>query len=101
MSKKYKTLKIREKIFVWLSVLIPSLMIGVYLLNVTSALSMDKTSYNCTGDSMMMQICHDPFGSSIAWTVVYALFFGWPLLLAWLSVGLFIFVPKLRKKVTP
>jgi hypothetical protein len=98
MFKKYYSLSTRVKVFVWLTVTLIIFIPAVYLLNVAGALQMDPNSYNCTTDSMMKQICQDPWGSSVAWTYIYVAFFGWPLMLAWLSSGIFVLIRRVKMK---
>jgi uncharacterized membrane protein YczE len=87
MFKKYKLMPNHKKNFALLTALVIAVTVGLYIFNVSAALSMDKNSYNCTGDSMMSNICMNPFGSSITWTLLNLAIYCWPLLLAWLISG--------------
>lgn len=85
-------------LFILLSVAVVLMFLGFYAFNVMRALDMDPNSYNCTEDGMMMQLCHNPYGASLLWSLLYAVFFGWPLLLAWLITGLALLLrPTLRR----
>lgn len=87
--------KIRT-IFIILSVLSVALIAGFYVHEVNQALGMDKSSFACTRDGMMMQSCHHPYSSSITWGLLGAAMYGWPLLLAWFVVGI-VYITKSEK----
>ncbi len=87
MIHAYKSVSRLGKVFLWLSVILLLAFVIVYVMQVQSALSMDPSSYNCTSDSMVMRICHDPYGSSIGWTMIYLGYMGWPFFIAWLVIG--------------
>lgn len=70
----------------------------IYGSHLVGALSMNKESYNCTQDSMMMLACRDPFGNSALWTLLYVGAFGWPLVLAWAISGIVVFVKRSKSK---
>jgi len=86
------------KFFIWYSVLLFLTLILVYLLNLLPALNMDKTSYACTHDSMMMQLCHKPFIASLGWTVVYIVLFGLPFVLGWIILGATLMIRRILNK---
>jgi hypothetical protein len=65
-----------------------------YLINVTEALAMAKASYNCTMDSMMMQLCHNPFGGSVPWAILQSVVIGFPFIILWLLLGLSILIKQ-------
>lgn len=99
MLAKYRSLDRVGKIFAWLSLLLVGILPFTYLMNLIMALGMDPNSYNCLHDSMMSQICRDPYGSSLGWSLIYLVFYGWPLLLAWLLIGALLLVrTAMRKK---
>lgn len=87
MLEKYRHTTRLGKVFIWLSIAIVLGIIGVYIQQVLSALAMDPNSYNCTSDSMMKQICHDPYGSSVGWTLILVCMIGWPILFIWAIIG--------------
>ena len=82
------------KVFLVLSAVLAGMYSVVYVMNVSEALGMDPTSYNCTNDGMMMQICADPYGSSIIWSFIDVVSVGWPVLIAWLIAGSMLLDPK-------
>ncbi len=92
MKQRFKSLNKLSKSFVISSLILGLLYVIVFFKNVFEALAMDKTSYNCTEDSMMMQVCHDPFGSSLSWSVLETIAVGFPLVMIWLILGLIVFV---------
>jgi hypothetical protein len=85
---KYRALSRLGKVFLWLSVAIALIILIIYSMEVVQALRMDPLSYNCISDSMMKQICHHPYSSSISWTLIYLIFFGWPITFPWIIIGL-------------
>lgn len=85
--QRYASASRLEKTFLWLSVSLVLAFIIIYAVQVKYALSMDPSSYNCTNDSMMMQICKHPYSSSVTWAFIYLCYFGWPFLVAWLVVS--------------
>lgn len=93
MPDKYSQHTLKNS-FIALSILIVVLSLVIYAKEVSAALAMDPNSYNCTSDSMMKQICQDPYGSSLSWTLLYLTLFAWPLLFAWAMLGIML----LRKK---
>ncbi|MEO5691188.1 MAG: hypothetical protein ABIQ64_03310 [Candidatus Saccharimonadales bacterium] len=84
LSKKWLSLSKLGKFFVLYTALIVIVVGLVYAFFTVSALRMDPSSFECTSDSMMKQICADPFGSSIIWTIMLVLMFGWPILIIWI-----------------
>lgn len=92
MIHKYKSTSRLGKVFVWLSIALTLAFIITYILEVQGALNMDPNSFNCLHDSMMMQICEDPYGSSVPWTMIKMSILGWPLILAWLAVGVLLLI---------
>lgn len=104
MINKYRSLDKLHKAFMVVSFVLVLLPILLYVVNVVGALSMDKSSYNCTSDSMMMQICHDPFGSSIAWSILGSVVIGFPVVIVWLLLGVAVlakFVINQKKSSKP
>lgn len=94
MKNKLQSSSKLSKAFTVTSALLILMPIFFYVFNVVGALSMDKSSYNCTSDSMMMQLCHDPLGSSVGWTILYMVIFGLPLFVAWVILGAFILLKR-------
>lgn len=92
MIQKYKSASKLAKVFTWLSVLLPLALILTYMLEVRFALSMDPGSFNCLHDSMMRQICEDPYGSSITWALMKFGLFAHPFLIAWLAIGIVLLI---------
>ena len=88
MDKKLKLLNSPSKAFVVATTILVIIFVVSYTFNVLDALSMDKNSYNCTSDSMMMQICHHPYSSSITWAIFATLLFGSPVIVIWIISGL-------------
>ena len=72
----------------WLSIAVSAVVVAFYVMEVLEALAMDPNSYNCLHDSMMKQICEDPYGSSVGWAMIKFVFIGWPLLIVWAVIGL-------------
>ena len=87
MMHKYKSTSRLGKVFIWLSIILILAFSITYILEVRDALSMDPKSFNCLHDSMMKQICEDPYGSSVTWTVIKVFILGSPLILAWFVAG--------------
>ena len=85
---KYKTLSRLGKAFVWLSIAVVTAVIAFYVVEVLRARAMDPNSYNCLHDSMMKQLCEDPYGSSVSWAIIEFVFLGWPLWIVWAVIGL-------------
>ena len=97
MVHKYKSASRLAKVFIWLSILLLVALILTYMLEVRDALNMDPNSFNCLHDSMMKQICEDPYGSSITWTIIGVIVLGWPLILTWLVVGVILLQRALER----
>jgi len=85
---KYKSASPQGKAFVWLSIIVGGVFIAVYASQLTMILSLDPRSGTCLHDSMMQPICRHPWSSSIEWSLMIMIVFGWPLLITWLVVGL-------------
>jgi hypothetical protein len=88
MISKYKSASQLGKVFFWLSVGIIFASIALYIREVAEAMAMDPNSYNCLHDSMMKQVCADPFGTSVVWSILSLVFLGWPILLVWVIIGI-------------
>jgi hypothetical protein len=88
MVKKYRSTSRLGKVFAWLSGLIVVALVVVFAVMLRYTTHMDPHSFNCTSDSMMMQMCHHPISSAIEWSIVMVGIIGSPLLLAWLIVGM-------------
>jgi hypothetical protein len=82
----------------WYSAFLVIAVICIYAMNVLSALSMDPTSYNCTSDSMMKQICADPYGSSVIWTIIFVTLLGFPFAIIWQIIGIILLTRRLSRK---
>lgn len=89
-KNRFSTLGKLTKLFVILSLFIILSTTLIFTANLTSSLTMDKSSYDCTTDSMMMQFCHYPVSSSIFWTLLTVFVVGAPVLIAWLVLGVLI-----------
>lgn len=76
------------KAYIWLSVAIVLTVLGVYAWKLQAALTMDPNGFGCLHDSLLKQICHHPYTASIIWTFMIVAALGWPLLLAWMGVGI-------------
>lgn len=96
--QRYRQASTLGKIFVWLSVLIVIVYIVIYIQEVREALAMDPMSYECLHDSMMKQICADPYGSSVTWGIVSLVFYCWPLIMAWLVMGVMLLIRRGQRK---
>ncbi len=92
MIQKYKSASKLTKIFLWLSVFLLTILVLMYTFEVRHALAMDPNSFNCLNDSMMKQICDDPYRSSITWTFIKFGFFAHPLLIAWIVIGILLLI---------
>jgi hypothetical protein len=88
MITKYKAASRLGKVFIWLSLGLACAGVALYAMQVSQALNMDPNSYNCVHDSMMKQICADPYGTSVFWAGLQLVFLAWPLLLAWMITGM-------------
>lgn len=97
MIHKYKSASRLGKSFIWLSIILLLVAAITYMFEVRDALGMDPNSFNCLHDSMMKQICEDPYGSSVAWTLIGMLTLGLPLVLAWLVVGVLLLARLLAR----
>lgn len=104
MIQKYKSASRLAKIFIWLSIFLTLGLAITYTLQLHYALNMNPNSFNCLHDSMMKQICEDPYGSSITWALIRFSFFACPFLIAWLGIGVTLLarsdskLPSSRKK---
>jgi hypothetical protein len=87
------------KIFLWLTIPIIGVFILIYMSQLSQALSMDPNSFNCKYDSMMKQVCQDPYGSSISWTLVLMFMSPvWPIPLAWVVIGIVLLSRFIKRK---
>lgn len=76
------------RVFAAISVFLIIALIATYVHTVREALSMDPASYECTDDSMMRQICEDPYGTSVFWSIIFFGLYCWPGIIAWIVSGL-------------
>ena len=98
MRNKFRALNGIQKTFVIMSVLVVMMPVIFYCINLADALTMDKNSYNCTSDSMMMQLCHHPFTASISWAILYTMALGLPVLGIWAISGIVLLISKKIEK---
>ncbi|HSX08294.1 MAG TPA: hypothetical protein VLG11_05360 [Candidatus Saccharimonadales bacterium] len=99
--RKFQALTLLGKVFVVLTIAILGTLIALYVFQLKDALSMDPHSFNCLHDSMMSQICHDPYGSSVSWAVILLIVLGWPVLAVWAVLGVVLLVRRKRSSKRP
>ncbi len=84
---RYDSLSILGKAFLWLTLFLVVAFGIIYTQQVKEAFAMDPLSYECTRDSMMKQVCSDPYGSSFFWGILSLGIYCGPVVIAWLVVG--------------
>lgn len=99
MPKIFKAKTKVGKSFTYLSALMMLVFSIIFLYFVLDSLAMDKNSYYCTQDSMMMQFCHSPVSSSFAWTIVTFGLIAWPALAVWVILGSVLLLRRIRRVV--
>lgn len=85
----------RSKLSLAFGILTVTLLIAyfvIYVSEVHEALGLDPHSYACTQDSIMQQVCANPYGSTLLWSVFEVGILYWPLVVTWVIIGLVVLI---------
>lgn len=97
----YRSASTLGRIFILLTLFLVVAFAVIYVKELRDNLALDPRSAQCMYDSMMKQICDDPFGSSITWSVFGLVIYCGPLMLAWLVVGVALLIGRRHQSKRP
>ena len=88
MMQKLQNARPIVKLFIAMTLILIAAFTFSYINEVSGALNMDPSSYNCTDDSMMRQLCRHPYTASITWAILATAVYCWPIAIAWFITGI-------------